>query len=74
VFADEINDLGGRWGNLVQALAQWQHPVASSKAWDVLHWEIHLTLYRCIRMAIKLASNLPEFFVVVNFIVGHNCS
>jgi hypothetical protein len=48
--------------------------VASSKAWDVLHWAMHPALYRRICMAIKIASNLPAFFAVVDFIVGHNRS
>jgi hypothetical protein len=74
VFAAKINDLGSRQGNAVQALAQWRHPVASSKAWDVLHWAMHPAFYRCIRMAIKIASYLPAFFDVVDFIVGHNHS
>jgi hypothetical protein len=72
VFAAIINDFGGRRGNGVQALAQWQHPVATSKAWDVLHWAMHPALYCRIRIAIKIASNLPAFFVVVDFIVGNN--
>jgi hypothetical protein len=74
VFAAEINDLGGRRGNAMQALAQQRHPVASSKAWYVLHRAMRPASYRCIRMAIKIASNLPAFFVVVDFIVGHNRS
>jgi hypothetical protein len=74
VFAAKIDDLGGLWGNVVQALARWQHPVASSKAWDVLHWAMCPALYPHICIAIKIASNLPAFFVVVNFIVGHNRS
>ncbi len=41
---------------------------------DVLHWVVCLTLYRRIRMAIKIASDLPAFFVVVDFVVGHNRS
>jgi hypothetical protein len=74
VFAAKINDLGCRRGNAVQALARWRHPVASSKAWDVLHQAMHPALYRCIRMAIEIASKFPTFFIVANFIVGHNCS
>jgi hypothetical protein len=72
VFEAKINDLGGRQGNAVQALAQWRHPGASSKTWDVLHWAMCPALYRRIRMAIKIASYLPAFFGVVDFIVGHN--
>jgi hypothetical protein len=74
VFAVKIDDLGSRQGNMVQALARWRHPVASSKAWDVLHWAMPPALYRCIRKAITIARNLPAFFVVVNVIVGHNHS
>jgi hypothetical protein len=74
VFAAKIDDLVSHWGNAVQAFTRWQHPVPSSKAWDVLHWAMHPASYRCIRMAIKIATNLPAFFVVTNFIVGHNRS
>jgi hypothetical protein len=74
LFAAKIDDLGSRRNNAVQALAQWRHPVASSKAWDVLHRVMRPAMYRCIRMAIKIASNLASFFVVVDFIVGHNHS
>jgi hypothetical protein len=74
VFAAKIDDLGSRRGSAVQALTQWQHPVSSSIAWDVLHRVMHPALYHRIRMAIKFASNLPAFFVVINFIDGHNCS
>jgi hypothetical protein len=48
--------------------------VASSEALDVRYQVMHHALYRRICMAIKIASNLPAFFVVVNFIVGHNRS
>jgi hypothetical protein len=61
VFAAKIDDLGGRRDNVVQALAQWPHPVASSKAWDVLHCAMRPALYRRIRMAIEIAINLPAF-------------
>jgi hypothetical protein len=71
VFAAEIDDLGGCRGNAVQALVGWWHPVAYSTAWDVLHRVMHPALYLRIRMAIEIASNLPAFFAVINFIVGH---
>jgi hypothetical protein len=64
VFAAKINDLGGRRGNAVQAVARWRHPVASSKAWDVLNWAMCPALYRCIRMAIKIASNLHTILLL----------
>ena len=31
---------GGRWGDTVRILAQWQRPVASSEALDPLHWSM----------------------------------
>jgi hypothetical protein len=37
-------------------LTQWQHPVASSEALDLLHWTMHAVTYRRITMAIKMAS------------------
>jgi hypothetical protein len=46
--------------------------VVSSEALDMLYQAMCHALYRSIRMAIKIASALPAFFVVVNFIVGHN--
>jgi hypothetical protein len=36
--------------------------VASSKALDVLHQAMCPASYRCIRMAIKIASKIPAFF------------
>jgi hypothetical protein len=46
--------------------------VASSEALDVCYRAMCHALYRCIRLAIKNASDLPLFFVVVDLIVGHN--
>jgi hypothetical protein len=59
-------DHGGRRGNMVQALAQWWHPVASSEALDVLHWAMCPALYRHLCMAIEIASDSPAFFVVID--------
>jgi hypothetical protein len=56
-------DHGGRRGDTAQALAQWQHPVVSSEALDVLHWAMHPALYCCIVMAIENVVDLPAFFV-----------
>jgi hypothetical protein len=42
-------------------LAQWWHPVASSKALDLLHWAICAVMYRGITMAIKTACFLGVF-------------
>jgi hypothetical protein len=38
--------------------------VAPSETLDVLYWAMRPALYRCIRMAIEFARNLPTFFVV----------
>jgi hypothetical protein len=46
--------------------------VSSSEALDVRYWVMYHALYRRIHMAIEIASKLPAFFVVVDFIVGHN--
>jgi hypothetical protein len=56
----------------MRALAQWRHPVASSEALDVLHWSIRPALYRRIRMAIKIAIDLPAFFVIANSLLPTN--
>jgi hypothetical protein len=41
-------------------LAQW-HPVASSKALDLLHRAMHADMYQRIAMAIKMASFVGVF-------------
>jgi hypothetical protein len=63
---------GGHWGNTAQALAQWQHPVASSEAWDVLHWAMRLASYRHIRLVIKITRTFPAFFVIIDSILTNN--
>ena len=52
VFFNEFTDHGDRRGNTVQALARWRHPVALSRARDVLHRAMRPALHRRIRMAI----------------------
>jgi hypothetical protein len=58
----------------MQALTRWRHPVASSEAQNVFHWVMHPALHCCINMAIKIASDLPVFFVVVYLLFAHNVS
>jgi hypothetical protein len=65
-------DHGSRWGNTAQALARWQHPVAPSEALDVVYWAMRPALYRRIHMAIKIASDSPEFFVVADLFLHTN--
>jgi len=71
VFLFKFFDHGGRRGDTAQALARWQHPVASSEALDVLHREMCPASYRCIAMAIEIVVDLPAF-LVSDFVVGHN--
>jgi hypothetical protein len=42
-------------------LARWQHPVASNKALDLLHWAMHAVMYWRIAMAIETASFVGVF-------------
>jgi hypothetical protein len=42
-------------------LAQWQHPVASSEALDLLHQAMHAVRYRRIAMVIETASKVGVF-------------
>jgi hypothetical protein len=74
IFELTLRHHGGCQGDTAQTLAQWWHPVASSKALDVLHRVIHSALHRCTPMVIKIASNFPAPFCIVNFVVVHNSS
>ena len=74
MFSTEIVGQGGRRGNAMQAFARWRHPVASSEALDVLHRAMRPASHRRIRMAIKIASNLPAFCVVLHLVFAHNVS
>ncbi len=55
---------------LAAILAQWQCPVASIKALDLLHWAMHAVLYRRTTAAIKMGSKVGPFFVIVLFAVA----
>jgi len=72
LYSTDFDEHGGHRGDTAQALTQWRHPVASSEALDVLHWAMCPTAYRRISMAIKFASNLPAFFVVVDLMSPTN--
>jgi hypothetical protein len=50
---------------LKQILTQWRCPVASSEAIDLLHWAIRAVSYHCITIAIKTASKVGVFFIIV---------
>jgi hypothetical protein len=73
VFNQFVNH-DGCWGNTAQALTQWQHPVASSEAVDVLHWAMLPALHRHINLVIKVASNLSAFFVIADYLFANKLS
>jgi hypothetical protein len=54
VFSTKIVDQGGRRGNAMRALARWQHPLTSSEALVVLHWEIGPASHHHIRMFVEI--------------------
>ena len=62
--------IGDRLLLLVAIRAQWQQPVASVEALDLLYWAMHAVLYRRIAMARETASKLGTFFIVVLFAVA----
>jgi len=66
VYSNIFHDHGDRRGDTVQALAQWGLPVASSEALYVLHRAMGPASNHRICMAIKIASNSPAIFVVLN--------
>ncbi len=62
VFSNTNNDdHGSRRGHTVQALAQWQHLVASCEATVALHQAMWLTPYHSGGMVIKIAVELGTF-------------
>jgi hypothetical protein len=69
VFAVKIVNHDRRRGNTAQALALWWHPVASSEALYVPHWEMCPALYHHIRVVIKISRDLLVFFVIVVLII-----
>jgi hypothetical protein len=46
---------------LAAILAQWQHPVASTKALDLINWVMCVVFYRCTALAIKMTSTVGVF-------------
>ena len=54
-------DPGVRWGNMERVVTQWQRPVASGVAMDVLHWAMPHVLLQRLCMAIKMACNGGTF-------------
>jgi len=52
---------GGRRGNMERVVARWRRLVASIRALDLLHWEMHAVLHHRITMAIEIASDGGAF-------------
>jgi hypothetical protein len=51
---------------------EWWNQVASSEAPERFHWAMCPTSYSLIRMVIEIASNLPAFFVDIDYLFAHN--
>ncbi len=54
-----------RWLLVAAILAQWQRPVAFTKALDLLHWAMHGVWYWHTAAVIKLASNVGHFLLLL---------
>jgi hypothetical protein len=54
VFSTKIVNNGGCLGNVMQALARWRHPLASSEALVVLHRTMRPASHRRIRMVVGI--------------------
>ncbi len=53
-----------------RVLTRWWHLVVFIKATNLLHKAMHAVLYRCIAMAIKTASKVDTFCIVILLIVA----
>ncbi len=74
IFYAEIDDHDVRRGDTGQILAQWQRLMASRVALDLLLWAMRSALYRLIRMAIEMASEVGAFVQCHRLYVLHNRS
>jgi len=64
-FLRQNDDHGVRWGDTGRKIFQWQRPVASRVALDLPQWAMRSALYPLILMAIKMASELAAFFLLL---------
>jgi hypothetical protein len=62
----DIDNHGGRQGNMELALARWQNLVALHEATDALHRAMRIALYCPSSMVIKIIVNLATFFYIVD--------
>jgi hypothetical protein len=67
VFSTKINHHGSRRGDVMQALAQWQHPVA-------VELRVKPTSHHHTPLTIRITSNSPKFVVVVDSLFAQNVS
>jgi len=61
IFYVKIDDYDARQGDTGQILAHWRCLMASRIALDLLLWAMRSALYRLIRMAIEMASEVGAF-------------
>jgi len=52
---------GGRRGDTKRVVTQWQRPVASSVALDMMHWAMPHILLQRLCIVIKMSSNIGAF-------------
>ena len=65
---------GGRRGNTEQVVAQWQRPVASDVAVDMLHWVMPHAPLQHLRTDIKMACNGGLLLIVADILFDTTCS
>ena len=65
---------GGHWGNTEQVVAQWQRPVASDLAIDMLHWVMPHAPLQHFRTDIKMACNGGLLLIVADILFDTTCS
>jgi hypothetical protein len=55
----------------MRALAQWQHPVASIEALDVLHQAMRPELHHRTHMVIEVTSDSPALVAIADYLIAH---
>jgi hypothetical protein len=65
---------GSCWGNTEQVVTQWQCPVASGIALDMMHQAMSFALHRPSARPSKLAVTEDHFDAIINFVIDNNRS
>jgi hypothetical protein len=65
---------GSRWGNTEQVVARCRRPVASGVALDMPHRAMPFVSPGCTAVAIEIANNGGQSFIIINFVINHNHS